>query len=91
MNISTTVCCATLLACSAWGRSLTTASAPTVNVCIEYDSEPRAMQIAQSVATRLLAATDVNLRWQTGLRACPANGVRITRAPRCSSAEHPGA
>lgn len=95
MNIYATVCstvCSTvLLACSAWGRNTAAPVAPTVNVCIEYDSEPRAVQIAQSVATRLLAATDVNLRWQTGFRACPANGVRITLAPHSTSREHPGA
>lgn len=91
MRIATTVCFAMMLVSSAWGRSAATPVGSTVIVCVEYDSEPRAVQIAQTVATRLLAANDVNLRWQTGFKACPDHAVRITLAAHSASAGHPGA
>lgn len=58
-------------------------------VCIDYDREARLVQTAQPVATRLLAATDVTLRWYTGFKSCPANALRISMQEHSSPSEHP--
>ncbi len=79
-------------AATAQGRGFApVAPASTVAVCIEYDQQARLVQTAQPVATRLLAAADVTLRWHTGFKHCPENALRIALQEHSSPSEHPGA